>query len=182
MAQGSQAGYFPKPLPQGDVGKWPSRYFKDQFDSIANAFKTLTQVLTGVLPAGLVINGDVSATTFNGAAGLDNNAWTSAALTLTSQSGTFTAYTATCYYKIIGKSVFYTVNITITTAGTAAGFIAATLPFTASHDSSIGGIIATTGVGLTGRLSGSALNILKYDSSTPIATGNNIVVSGVAPL
>lgn len=93
--------------------------------------------------------GAAIATTINGAA-LDNLAWTSYTPTVTSQGGTPTTVTPTGRYKQIGKTVLVGVQIVVNAAGTATGFMAVSLPVTASASALSGGSSyesATTGNG-----------------------------------
>ena len=80
--------------------------------------------------------------------------------TVTSSTGSFTTVSATGTYVKIGKQVSVFAYITITTAGTAAGQIDFTLPFTAS--SSPNG----SGVGAAGEFSTTGLTGLCFTSST----------------
>jgi hypothetical protein len=65
---------------------------------------------------------------------LDGLPWTAWTSTVTATSGTFTTLgTITARYKKIGKTVFFYLSVPITTNGSAAGVILATLPFTAAN-------------------------------------------------
>ena len=68
-----------------------------------------------------------------------NGAWTSYTPTITASTGSFTTVSATGFYQTIGKTCFVSINITITTVGTASGLIYATLPFTSAARIQIGG-------------------------------------------
>jgi hypothetical protein len=111
----------------------------------------------------------------------DTGVWTSYTPTMTAQSGTFTTVSATGSYKQIGKTVFYTLEVTITTAGTAAGFIRATLPST--PNSSFTGVSQNINVtGIMGSANipngdGGAF-IAKYDNTTFITSGHVIRSTG----
>lgn len=89
-----------------------------------NVLATSPSLVTPVL-------GAATATTINGVT-IDNNAWTSYTPAITSGGGTPTTVTATGRYKQIGKTVIAQMDITITTVGTATGFLASTLPFAAA--------------------------------------------------
>jgi hypothetical protein len=65
--------------------------------------------------------------TMNGAS-IDNAAWTTYTPTITSGSGTPTTTSASGRYKQIGKTVIVEIIATLTTIGTAAGSVIATLP------------------------------------------------------
>jgi hypothetical protein len=64
----------------------------------------------------------------------NSTAWTSYTPTITALSGTFTTVSAVGAWIRIGKVCVVRQSITITTNGTAAGYVAATLPFNASND------------------------------------------------
>lgn len=57
-----------------------------------------------------------------------DTAWTSYTPTVTSGSGSFTTVSATGAYKQIGKTVIFRARVNITTNGTAAGRVEATIP------------------------------------------------------
>lgn len=108
--------------------------------------------------------------------------WTTYTPTVTSQGGTITAYTASGIYLNVGKSVYYSVSITITTAGTATGFLKCSLPSTPNF--AFSGTSQNTNItGVSGSAqtpSGDAnLYINNYANVTYIATGSNVVASGM---
>jgi hypothetical protein len=70
--------------------------------------------------------------------GVLGGAWTAYTPTITAQSGTITTATATGRYRQSGKTVFLQVDITITTAGTGAGGVIASLPVTAAANVYVG--------------------------------------------
>lgn len=110
----------------------------------------------------------------------EENTWTP---TVTAQTGTFTTVSATGKYTKIGRKVAYTITITITTVGTAAGWIKATLPFTnnsASNYAAAGRENAVAGFMCQGRIMASAtqIEVFKYDGANPIAAGHVIIMSG----
>lgn len=112
---------------------------------------------------------------------LDQSSWTSYTPTVGSGSGSFTTVSATGRYKQIGKTVFVMVNITITNAGTAAGYISATLPFTAASNAYTGSAFETvtskSGAALViAALSTSFMVARNSDGTTMIATGNNPIM------
>lgn len=80
----------------------------------------LTAAVTGVLPIA------------NGGTNDSGTAWTAYTPTVTAGTGTLTTKSATGRYKTIGKTCFYEMAVTITTNGTGANYIAASLPFTAA--------------------------------------------------
>lgn len=102
--------------------------------------------------------------------------------TVTSSVGSFTTVSGTCRYQQIGKTVVGQMNVTITTAGTAAGQILCTLPVNGkAATTQICGIakeIASTGKSGAAQISSSDVTrILATDSTgaTFIATGTNVL-------
>lgn len=107
--------------------------------------------------------------------------WTVSTPTATASSGTFTSTTTTVRYRKVGKTASFVAKVVITNAGTAAGNINVTLPFTVAADSAGGGKeIAAVGLQCNWQVSGSTstLVIAKYDNTTIIASGRTVVVSG----
>lgn len=116
-----------------------------------------------------------------GGTGDTGTAWSLYVPTVTAGSGAFTTVSATGRWKAIGKTVFFQISITITTNGTAAANIVATLPVTAgagvyaaigretAGQTAIDGIIATAST---------TVSIRKYDASYPGATGAVLNMSG----
>ena len=108
--------------------------------------------------------------------------WISWTPTVTSQSGTFTTVSAVGTYYQIGKTVFFNAIVTITNAGTAAGFIRVTLPST--PNSAYTGIAQNTnitGKSGAGQIATSDAAVYCSDSTnaTLIATGAVINVTGM---
>lgn len=137
-------------------------------------------------------DGAITAASFNGAilastgingAAIDNNAWDAWTPTITAGTGTFTTLgSVTAKWKAIGKTVFFWIRIPITTNGTAANSVIATLPFTAASDFIVTGRgSAISGKQLQGVVaaSGTTIAIKNYDDSYPGATGETILISGV---
>lgn len=112
-------------------------------------------------------------------------AWTSYTPTIAANAGTFTTVSATGSYLAIGKTVFVRIRITITTNGTAATYVSATLPVNCAATpavSILGGRATNTGYMLQGVVSFSTptiVRILNYDNTYPGSDGEIIVVSGV---
>lgn len=110
-------------------------------------------------------------------------AWTTATPTATPQTGAFTTVGTSAHYLIEGKKLTYTVLVSITTAGTAAGSISITLPGTAmaTTGGAFSGSEAATGFGCNATVGGgsSTLVITKYDGTTIIGSGRFVLVSGV---
>jgi predicted S18 family serine protease len=100
-------------------------------------------------------------------------------------SGTFTTASATGRYLQIGKFIFVQLTITITTNGTGATNVAATLPFMSASDTGSHHVIPGKAVGLSGKMvqgfifaNSSAVIIHNYDNTYPGASGEVLVVSG----
>lgn len=117
------------------------------------------------------------------AAGLSqtNNTWTP---TVASGTGTLTSAAGTGRYTLIGDDlVFFNLDVTITTNGTGATSISATMPFAALTGHTylfVGREDATAGFILQGKLAGasSTMSIFKQDNSYPGGTGNILRLSG----
>ena len=110
-------------------------------------------------------------------------AFTSVASTITSVTGTLTTASGTVRYKRVGKTVHFTLNATITTNGTGATAINATLPFTSVTGANFGAAgreTALTGKQLQGFISSgtATLYIANYDGTYPGGTGAAFTVSG----
>lgn len=99
--------------------------------------------------------------------------------TVAATTGTITSYTATAYYTRVGRQVTLTTYVVITNAGTGAGTLTITLPFTAN------GSIAFSGTGRENALTGSALqanispggtvlNVVTIANATVIATNAQV--------
>lgn len=117
---------------------------------------------------------------FNGAS--ITGAWTSYSPTLSVQSGSLTSATATGKYIRVGKTVFFTISIEITTNGTAAGSLGATLPTTPNTNGAGSG----RENGVSGKMlqvqvvsASNVANVFNYDNTYPGVSGASITVSGV---
>ncbi len=108
-------------------------------------------------------------------------AWTPYTPTVTSGTGTFTSASATGAYVQVGKIVSFRIEVTVTTNGTAATNIAATLPVADVNRHNASGFErALTGKVVRGSLnSGGKVTFLYYDNSYPGADGAIFVLSGV---
>ena len=119
----------------------------------------------------------------NGGTGDTGTAWTSYTPTVSAGSGTFTSVSATGRYKTIGKTTFIQIAVTITTNGTAASNVQATLPSTAAgfHYALNGRETNSTGLMLNAVVfSGTNLvYITKYDNTYIGANGYVLSVCGV---
>jgi hypothetical protein len=123
----------------------------------------------------LNVTGEITAT---------GTAWTTYTPTVSAASGTFTTASATGRFKRLGKTCFIQVAVTITTNGTAAVSVGATLPAGVTGGSGIyvlaGRENALVGSMLQGIVSAgaSAMSIQKYDNTYPGGTGAVLVVGG----
>ena len=111
--------------------------------------------------------------------------WTTYTPTVTASSGTFTTVSATGNYSVVGHVAHVNMEITITTKGTAGGFLFATLPFTATGAAvGCGRENAVTGHQLQGLVdSGLArVTILRYDGTTVIVDGYVLKLSVTFPI
>lgn len=128
---------------------------------------------------------DVTATWTNSQV-LVSGAWMTATPTVTASSGTFTSVSCDFRYRIIGKTAQFSANITITTAGTAAGNILFNLPFSPSRIHAGGGKeVSATGFQVNWQMFAPPsvqIAIAKYDNTTIIASGRIVVIQGVCEL
>ena len=102
--------------------------------------------------------------------------WTDFTTVVTSGTGSITSYTEDAKYIRIGKVCIFRFGVTITNAGTGAGFLSLSLPFTVKNDTA-----TSIGSGrenaLTGKMlqiqaviNSTAARVYNYDNSTAIAT------------
>jgi hypothetical protein len=126
-------------------------------------------------------NGNLKTT---GGGSVDNTAWTAYTPTIAVGSGSLTSATATGLYKTIGKSVVWQAQVNITTNGTAAGYIAVSLPFTAAANMALAAAELTTGVAMCGYIyttaNASYAFIRTPAAGYPGANGYVLVISGVS--
>jgi hypothetical protein len=107
-------------------------------------------------------------------------AWTAYTPTVTAGSGAFTTVSGAGRYLVIGKTTLISVTVTITTNGTAAGYVHATLPNTPQGSVQLTGRESAAGKALQTRAGGgSTFDILNYDGTYPGASGAVLVVSGI---
>jgi hypothetical protein len=97
--------------------------------------------------------------------------------TVTAQSGTITTYTATGEYTKIGRLVNVSVKITITTNGTAAGYLIVSLPSGLAANNAITQVGAGREDGVTGDMlqvlsAASNMIIVTYDAVYPGGNGH----------
>jgi hypothetical protein len=107
-------------------------------------------------------------------------AWTAYTPTVTAGSGAFTTVSGAGRYLVIGKTTLISVTVTITTNGTAAGYVHVTLPNTPQGSVQLTGRESAAGKALQTRAGGgSTFDILNYDGTYPGASGGVLVVGGV---
>ncbi len=109
------------------------------------------------------------------------DAWTAYTPTITSGSGTFTTVSGAGRYFLFGKTLFISVIVTITTNGSAAGYV--NIPLPASLSTVTGAVFAGREYTLSGQMvqafaTGSAIQCYFVDNTYPGATGATILVSG----
>lgn len=105
--------------------------------------------------------------------------------TITAGSGVFTTVSAVGRYRQIGKLIFIQITVTITTNGTAATSVIASLPFTSINVAGVRHILSgcedgLSGVMLDGRIreNSAVVNIVDRDNVYPGANGALLVLSG----
>lgn len=104
---------------------------------------------------------------------------------ITAGAGAFTTVSATGRYRKIGKLVFIQLTITITTNGSAAGGVLATLPFASVNVAGVEHILAGRAAAVSGKMlqgrvipNSSSLAIVDYSNVYPGADGETLVLSG----
>jgi hypothetical protein len=102
--------------------------------------------------------------------------------TVAATSGTLTSYTVAAAYTRIGRTVTVVANVTVTNAGTGAGALTITLPWTANGSYAFNGSgreNALTGHMLQAYISagGTVVNAVRYDNASVIATNAQIRVT-----
>lgn len=119
-----------------------------------------------------------------GQIGAVGDAWTNFTATVTAGSGTFTTVSGTVRYIQMGKTVFFSAQITITTNGTAASSVVCTLPVAVSSALNTyigtGRADAVSGKALEVKMNGGTSNmtIFNYDNTYPGASGEVLRVGG----
>ena len=112
--------------------------------------------------------------------GVTAGAWTSYTPTISAGSGSFTSVSATIRYRIVGKACYIAGTVTITTNGTAAGYIRLTVPFTPIAAQAGAGRIQETSQTVTlGINTEPAAYLHLYDGTYPGATGRHIDFNAV---
>lgn len=107
-------------------------------------------------------------------------AWTAFSPTIIAGSGTFTAVAGAGRYRQVGKTVNFTIIVTVTTQGTAATWIDYTLPVTAqAATGAVVGVETSANVPMLGRIFSTTHGyIWRYDGVFVGASGTTIQVSG----
>jgi hypothetical protein len=152
-----------------------------------------TQLTTGAVPAARMpaLTGDCTtsagavATTCTKINGIDQTtAWTTYTPTVTCGSGTITTLgTVTGRYKQIGKTVFVEADVAITTVGTCASVLRATLPLTAAAANFVGIVMEFNNTNKSGAAlitsGGTLLNALDATGATFAASGSRIGMTAI---
>jgi hypothetical protein len=120
----------------------------------------------------------------NGGTGDTGTAWTTYTPTVTAGTGTFTSVAAAGRYKLLGKTCFFQITVTITTNGSASDFVKATLPggVTPVVDAALcGNEMNTTFVSLSVTVFGGLTDIFfnGYDTTYPGSDGAVLCASGM---
>ena len=100
--------------------------------------------------------------------------WKNFSTSIAPQGGAFTAGIDVARYRQDGKTVYVHVDATISSGGTASGYIAIPMPVASRRDSAGSGW-STSGNALQARVIGSELRLLKYDGTTA-AVASSVVV------
>lgn len=119
----------------------------------------------------------------SGGTGDTGTSWTAYTPTVTCGTGTITTLgTVKGRYKTLGKTVFFEADVTITTVGTCAAAVNIGLPFAAA---AFQYVVVGIDAGLTEKqlqgninASASVANTRFYDSTTPAASGAELVLDG----
>jgi hypothetical protein len=133
----------------------------------------LQQELAAIAGAGRTVTDEIKAI---------EGAWKTYTPTLTASSGTLTTASAAGRYLQMGKTIHVALSVTITTNGTAAGYVRATLPV-ASNAALIyvlPGRENTGGKMLQGRINAGTnqCDIFNYDNTYPGANGYQLLMAG----
>lgn len=138
---------------------------------LENKTISLTTDVSGILPVA------------NGGTADSGAAWTTWTPTVVPAAGAFTTVAATGSYLAIGKLVLFTIEITITTVGTASGAMSFALPVgTAKRPAAVlANETATVGLMGYGRIASAGSTVFaiqKYDNSSYIGAGAKVVLTG----
>jgi len=111
-----------------------------------------------------------------------SSAWANVALTPSAATGTFGSASAQGWFNKVGRNVSFTLEVTITTNGTAAGAVRVTLPYTAARNTVFcGRDNVVTGNMLQGFVfaSGTFMSIWTYANAYPGVNGCVLTMTGV---
>ena len=117
-----------------------------------------------------------------GGTGETGGAWTSQAVTLTSSGGVLGTSGAVLRFQKIGRTVNFSLVVTILLNGTGSGTLQVTLPWSAAGESSYAGRESqTSGVTIAGTIgaASASMTIVKYDNTYPGANNHRMTLSGV---
>ena len=140
----------------------------------------------GALYTGAYANNDVLSMVVQGTGGGTLNqsigsAWTAYTPTVTAGTGTLTSASATGRYSRVGNTVSIQQTITVTTNGSGATYISASLPVqAATHEYLLTGRNDTTGKMLQAEIMSGATSTRTFDyaNAYPVASGQILYISG----
>jgi len=107
--------------------------------------------------------------------------WATWVPTITASSGTFTTVSGAGRYTVIGKMLFWTCQIDMTTIGTASGAVFMTLPMDARATVTLVGTGRSLNTGATLNAKNDTFDkatIFKYDLTSAIGAGHSLILSG----
>lgn len=156
---------------------------KVEVDSLDDYLSASTKTLTNKTLTSPKLNEDVALTSTStelNALDAKTGAWSTSTPTVVATNGTITTLgTCTTRYIQIGKIVFINMSLTITTNGTGADAIRATLPVNAKGTTYCAGRNETTGGEmLSVGLSAGYAYIRKYDNAYPANDGARLIFGG----
>jgi hypothetical protein len=128
--------------------------------------------LTGTYPSCTVskVNGSTPASM-----GIDGVAWTTYTPGVTCGTGSITTDTITGRWKSLGKTIYFQININISTLGTCLGNLTLTLPAVPQASMPIMALNNTTGVAVSALVTSGASLVLTF-ATAPVA--NNYFAGG----
>lgn len=150
--------------------------------SAANRFFNVAEVDMVVNENGWIIYQYDSNVSFWRMVSHEQGTWITYTPTVGSGSGTITTASATGRYRVSGRTVHIQMAVTVTTNGTGATYLSATLPITAGSPAhSINGIeVSSTAYACPGYIAPSATTVVirRYDGVYPAANGYVFAMSG----
>jgi hypothetical protein len=157
--------------------------YYNQSDTDVPAVDVATGNILSISPKPLITS-DILGTggIYAGAGQILVDAWRSYTPTVTAQTGTITTVgDVVANYKVIGSTVYVTLDITITTNGTGAGDLRVTLPYgtPATHSTGSGKETVTGGKGLMAWIQAGASYVLitNYDNTYPVTDTSRVIVT-----